>query len=230
MTTETENKDSSFNEEELADIMSEIESLESEFDYTELVAETNHDEENSESSALESTSEISQETIPASSLDDEATSEVSLKEDELAQAISTSTDGTETSEELKVNSLSIKKNDLQDDIDNEVKVAMLASAPEEKIETSVDKVQESTNVVSIKSAERVAKKEDIMNDIKSVSSEDTKMSLQASGNMNLKLEFEVGGNKVSLYVDESEGLVIQMLGGAKFVIPINQLSEQKKVA
>ena len=49
----------------------------------------------------------------------------------------------------------------------------------------------------------------------------TQMDFNVSGNLNLKLNFKVGQNTVSLEVDQKVGLVIEMENGVKFTVPFS---------
>lgn len=55
------------------------------------------------------------------------------------------------------------------------------------------------------------------------------MSFKVQGDMNVELQFEVGGKTIALSVSES-GLNIQMEGGMTFNVPLQETGSLKKVA
>jgi hypothetical protein len=61
------------------------------------------------------------------------------------------------------------------------------------------------------------------------SSTGTSMSFKVQGELNLDLQFDIGGKVVSLAVSE-KGLTIQMDGGMTFNVPLTEKSAQKKSA
>ena len=64
----------------------------------------------------------------------------------------------------------------------------------------------------------------------SSSTAESKMEFSVAGNMVVNLTFHVGGESVCLTVDEAQGLVIEMNGGAKFTLPLSGCAKGKKVA
>lgn len=62
---------------------------------------------------------------------------------------------------------------------------------------------------------------------KKSSSAPTTMSFKVQGDMNLELQFEVGGKTIQLEVTES-GLQIQMEGGVTFSVPVSNAQSLKK--
>ena len=57
----------------------------------------------------------------------------------------------------------------------------------------------------------------------------TSMSFKVQGQLTLELQFDIGGKVVSLEVTES-GLNIDMEGGVRFSVPVNEKSSSKKAA
>ncbi|MCM2350138.1 MAG: hypothetical protein NDI69_08945 [Bacteriovoracaceae bacterium] len=57
----------------------------------------------------------------------------------------------------------------------------------------------------------------------------TSMSFKVHGQLNLELQFDIGGKVISLEVTE-EGLNIQMEGGMKFYVPVSEKTSSKKAA
>lgn len=55
----------------------------------------------------------------------------------------------------------------------------------------------------------------------------TAMSFKVQGNLTLELNFEIGGKTVALEVTEA-GLNIELDGGMKFTVPVNENSSLKK--
>lgn len=64
---------------------------------------------------------------------------------------------------------------------------------------------------------------------KAQSEASTSMSFKVHGQLNLELQFDIGGKVISLEVTE-EGLNIQMEGGMKFYVPVNEKTSSKKAA
>lgn len=64
---------------------------------------------------------------------------------------------------------------------------------------------------------------------KAQSEASTSMSFKVQGQLNLELQFDIGGKVISLEVTE-EGLNIQMEGGMKFYVPVNEKTSSKKAA
>lgn len=60
-------------------------------------------------------------------------------------------------------------------------------------------------------------------------SKGTSMNFKVQGELNLDLEFDIGGKVVSLSVSE-EGLTIQMDGGMTFTVPLAEKASLKKSA
>ncbi len=49
----------------------------------------------------------------------------------------------------------------------------------------------------------------------------SKMSFKVEGQIAMELDFEVSGKRVSLFVDEQEGITIELEDGAKFCLPVS---------
>ena len=92
------------------------------------------------------------------------------------------------------------------------------SAPTEKDSSPEIEARTSStvNVVSLDS-KRSAPKTDAS----------TSMSFKVQGNLTLELSFDIGGKVVSLEVTES-GLSIEMDGGVKFTVPVQETTSLKK--
>ncbi len=55
----------------------------------------------------------------------------------------------------------------------------------------------------------------------------TSMSFKVQGDLNLELQFDIGGKTIMLEVSES-GLNIQMEGGVRFSVPVSGAQSHKK--
>lgn len=64
--------------------------------------------------------------------------------------------------------------------------------------------------------------------INAASASHSKMSFSVEGEMSLKLNFIINGEKIDLHVDANEGFVIELASGARFTVPIG--SSIKKAA
>lgn len=58
----------------------------------------------------------------------------------------------------------------------------------------------------------------------------TGMSFKVHGDMKLDLNFQIGEESISLSLDEEDGFIIEMMGGAKFVVPIKDNKTKKSAA
>lgn len=59
---------------------------------------------------------------------------------------------------------------------------------------------------------------------------DTAVSFKVSGQMNLNLNIEISGKEVKIFVDETNGLIVELEDGMKFQIPVHSNQSNKKVA
>lgn len=131
-------------------------------------------------------------------------------------------------EELKLDSSTMSKTDLQLEIEKEIAMidsAMIESTTDDS-ETLIASVatpvevtisnEESANEEIPEIASSVLPFEKKVVEVKSFSPTTTnsksEMSFQASGTMNLNLSFKVGSDEAKLYIDEVKGLVITLSG------------------
>lgn len=198
----------SFNESELEDIMSEIESLESEF---------------GESPVEEAITEVEDEVSLASeeiSSGKKSEPEASA-EDELSDALGIGANS-EPVAALEITHEDISKTSLQKAIDNEVD-SLLESHKVEEAPVRSNVVQLSEPVTPVAVTEHHTNKREKETAMKG----DNQVTLKVAGEMSLDLMFDISGEKVHLYVKESEGLCIELGSGAKFVVPIKSMPLQK---
>lgn len=215
-----------FNESELEDIMSEIESLEKDFgdvDEVESVAE--------EVEALDEVpveDPVSEEPVMQEEASTPSQEEISEIESRLESEFD-SVEEVSSSEELIVDPDSVEKSSIQAEIEEEVEAIFDEAAaenvtPETKLEQPIaeevpmepvleDSYEPQAEVVEMNSIEKQAT---------SVKSAETKMEFSVAGDMKLKLNFWVNGQSISLHVDEEEGFCIEMEGGAKFSLPVGK--------
>jgi hypothetical protein len=198
------NETTGFDDSELEDIMSEIESLESDFEEDEsgVVSESSEEpvSESPEGHEMESKDEHETVNDPVLSEDgDDTLSEIEnaleepdrIEEELKAKGEEIFPDVDNSS--LAVNSLEdSKKSDLQMVIDQEMGEAVKNSSPEPEV-----------NISS-----------------KNPTVPHSEMSFSVEGDMTLKLNFSVGGEQISLHIDEETGFVIELSSGAKFTLPI----------
>lgn len=185
----TDTVETGFNDAELEDIMSEIESLEG--DYEEGSAE--HTPEEDLSQALG----IVEETEEASEPEGSVSEEPQIAEEEVVA---------ESEPEVSV----------EDPVENVT-----------TSQTHESQQQPQAEVVPINSAHKPKTK---VAATSPVDATQTSMDFQVSGQMNLKLNFAVGGNNVTLSISEGSGLVIEMGGGIKFTVPIQSDSARERKA
>ncbi len=92
---------------------------------------------------------------------------------------------------------------------------------EEFVQESVDKVipfsKKSPTVAPMKSEMPVG-------------GQNSTMNFTVAGNMTINLAFNVSGQTINLTLDEAQGLVIEMHGGAKFCLPLTNDTKAKKAA
>ncbi len=171
-----------FNESELEDIMSEIESLEKDLGEVEELA-------SAEPIAEESVEEPVAEA-PVADIDKQ---EIENRLESEFEAVSE----TSPSEALKVDPAEVEKTPVQAEIEEEVESMLQHNSSRSEAEV-VD----------------MPKSENVVHDV------ETKMDFAVEGQMNLKLNFWVNGQQITLWVNQKEGFTIEMGGGAKFVLPI----------
>ena len=217
-----EDSEQGFNDAELEDIMSEIESLEQDF----------HDLEDDEVIV-----DIEKEE-----------NEVEVSEDELSAALGIE-ESDIVEEELVVEKKdAVIKTKMQSVIDDEVEtlfeskdeaVEPEAIEPEavelEAVESEIVELEAVEPETVSPIAEEIYEEEPPMEEkvvaIKKPTPEfegsncETQMDFSISGHMKLKLNFTIADQMVSLYVNEEDGFTIEMQGGAKFSVPIHPVKK-----
>lgn len=116
--------------------------------------------------------------------------------------------------------------DLSDDSALKVakaEVASVKSAPKEESKDVLLKLADMPEEKAIKTSP-------VKSSEASIPSSASKMEFCVAGNMAVNLTFHVGGESVCIVVDEAQGLVIEMNGGAKFTLPLSGCAKGKKVA
>lgn len=121
-----------------------------------------------------------------------------------------------------------------EDLENDLSASPVEDKPAAKVEAAPAESSESKDVL-LKLADMPQEKAFKTTPAKSyeaspVSGTASKMEFSVTGNMVVNLTFHVGGESVCLTVDEAQGLVIEMDGGAKFTLPLSGKASGKKVA
>ncbi|MGK0367995.1 MAG: hypothetical protein ACI9QD_001135 [Thermoproteota archaeon] len=186
-----------FNEDELADIMNEIESLEDEF------------EEASEPSVEEEPEVVA------------AAPEVIAQEEPEEEDSEDYVDDIIAEEVFEEPFVSDPVEVVHAEKTEEVKevIAELSEMPVEQSVPGVEEVVEETNVHQFSSPAPTS--------VSNGSPAHTAMSFQVEGEMKLSMSFMVSGKQFDVCVDEEDGFVITLDGGAQFKVPIHT---NKKVA
>ncbi len=220
--------DQGFNDTELADIMSEIENLEKEF-----VDET------PTAKVEELQIDVSEVSTKKTDLQAEIDNEMEslLQGTHTVEEIVTPTIASVKTEETKLNPLeeaieAIEHEKAKEDVfltaattTAEVEeVKEVTTIIEEPIVTPVAEEKVMDNVVALKNT-KVETQE-----VKTAPVNQTQLDFSVAGQMNLKLNFTVGGQTIGLHVSETDGLVIEMMGGARFILPMGEIAAKKKAA
>jgi len=219
-----------FNDDELADIMSEIESLEQEFasDDAQAKVEPGIDEvaesvaalaqEEEESHEPEMVEESVAEAYESEMVQDEQEkSEPAMEEQEVEEAF----EEPETfiaQEEVEPSSVVYPVAQEQEVLEQLSEMKVEDVVPEKSPESYDD------NIHHMKIEETPMSKPS-----HSQKSGHTSMNFSVEGDMKLDLSFMIGHNEVKLHVTD-QGLEIELEGGAKFSLPVSSPVESKKVA
>lgn len=209
--------DKGFNDDELADIMSEIESLEKEF---------SQDDQGSEMKVVET--HEANEPVEASAETEAAHQEAPVAEEAHIQeeAHAGHTEETHAKDELHTTEA---KGHVEEHTHSEavaeVKEEMnevlgeLASMPAESIEPTQAKVEE-VEMEQESTVHHISRSSTPQN-AGQTSSARTSMDFHVEGDMKFELSFHIAGKYVALTVSE-EGLEIGLDGGAKFTVPVEE--------
>lgn len=202
-----------FNDDELADIMSEIESLEQEFtdDQPEQV-EASSQEEVEQTDSVEE--QPQQEKVFAQQEQEQEEPQVEEHQKEVVAQ-------QEEPEPI------VAKED-QDEIDEEMNEVLdeLSEMPVEDV-VPQHKVQSYDDNIHHMKQEPVQEKESWS--ASHGQPAQTSMSFRVEGEMKLDLNFSIGGQDVNLQVTD-HGFEIELAGGAKFTLPLGTQHQGKKVA
>lgn len=174
----------SFNDDELADIMNEIESLEQEFE-VEAPAESESPVE--QEASTESPQDVADEIMASDDVQEEVVEEP-VVEDPVEQVFEDKT------EEVK-----------------EV-VSEMVQRPVEEVVPTPSPAPAPAPVHHIPTPKNEWKP----------SGAQTSMSFNVEGDMKLSMSFHVSGKEFNVWVDEKDGFVIELDGGAQFKVPIDQ--------
>lgn len=219
-----------FNEAELEDIMSEIESLEKDFGDIDGLED-----------AVEDVETLSEAEVEAPVMEEEVPEEVDAKQEmeSMLESEFGSVEETSPSEDLAVDPTSVEKTAIQSEIEDEVEAIFDESVSDEPLveEPVAEHVEEQPKFEEPIFEEPVSEQKDfessmpegevvemsaVEKPVAMASGHETKMEFSVAGDMKLKLNFWVNGQSISLHVDEEEGFCIEMEGGAKFSLPVGK--------
>lgn len=207
-----------FNDDELADIMSEIESLEQEFtdDQPEQV-EAYSQEEVEQTYSVEEQPE--QEEVVAQQEHEQEEPQVEEHQEEVVAQ--------QEEPEHRPEPV-VAKEEHQDEIDEEMNEVLdeLSEMPVEDV-VPQNKVQSYDDNIHHMKQEPVQEKESWS--ASHGQPTQTSMSFRVEGEMKLDLNFSIGGQDVNLQVTD-HGFEIELAGGAKFTLPLGSQHQGKKVA
>lgn len=176
----------SFNDDELADIMNEIESLEQEFE-VEAPAESESPVE--QEASTESPQDVADEIMASDDVQEEVVEEP-VVEDPVEQVFEDKT------EEVKEVVSEMVQRPVEEVVPTPSPAPAPAPAPVHHIPTPKNEWKPS--------------------------GAQTSMSFNVEGDMKLSMSFHVSGKEFNVWVDEKDGFVIELDGGAQFKVPIDQ--------
>lgn len=213
-----------FNDDELADIMSEIESLEQDFEQStspksEKIQATNAEQDDFVDEQ-ESDQGFEQEPEPAMEVaSNDSVDPVQEPEQESTPVALDSSEDNDW-EQDKVEPISEQEPEPEqfvDECDSEMNEVLdeLSQMPVESIAPKHKK--EDDNIHHFKGESTVSKP---------ANKSQTAMSFHVEGDMKLELSFHIGDQFIGVNITE-EGLVVGLDGGAKFTIPVNQQAHKK---
>jgi len=213
--TQEKHMEKGFNDDELADIMNEIESLEKEFAHDDKAEEAENVEmkstEETEFIETPSVNEVEEVVEPHA----EAEEVVDMEEVHAAHEHDAPVHTEEPVKEMAP--IQEVKEEMAEVLGN------LSEMPvEDIVPTAVNNDEHEENVHHIKERETVSHKQQQPKG-------HTAMSFHVEGDMKFELSFHISGKFVGLTVTE-EGLEIGLDGGAKFTIPVEHGAEHKKAS
>lgn len=235
--------DQGFNDDELADIMSEIENLEKEF--VDETPATHEEEPKVEALKIDVAEVETKKTDLQAEIDNEMENLFKAQTAEAAPIVQEAPKP--TAEIVEFPKAEAALNPLEEAIqaiesektEEDAFLSAATSVVEEvaPVEAKVPVIEETVtqvpveevvmdNVVALKNT-RV---ETVETKAAPVSTNQTQLDFSVAGQMNLKLNFTIGGQTISLFVNEAEGMVIEMMGGARFTLPMGETAAKKKAA
>lgn len=231
-----EQMEKGFNDDELADIMNEIESLEQEF--SDEVAAVASENEETELSAEQEFDDAQDEDYYEPKALEEANIDSNLSEesDELVM-------GSSELEEFQDEEETSMESDQFEDIEDLEEEAeefdsfldeglneVLEDLTEMPVESIIPQKSEEdfNNVHHLRVAPIQTTKEitPVATSTKLDTAQST-MSFKVSGDMTIELNFSVAGQDISITVNEQSGLVIGVPGGGQFTLPVNSKAVKK---
>ncbi|MBC76465.1 MAG: hypothetical protein CME64_10665 [Halobacteriovoraceae bacterium] len=205
-----------FNDDELADIMNEIESLEKEFAHDDKAEEAETVEMQAPEETENVETQVAEEVESIEPHAEQQEVQEPVAEEVVAEEVSAAHEEEEPLKEMAP--IQEVKEEMQEVLGE------LSDMPvEDIVPTAVDHAEHDENVHHIKERETVSHNH--QNQAKG----HTAMSFHVEGDMKFELSFHISGKFVGLTVTE-EGLEIGLDGGAKFTIPVEHGAEQKKAS
>lgn len=198
--------DKGFNDDELADIMSEIENLEQEF--TEAPVQEDIIAQQEQIKSVESGDQAEEQVVAQ----EEETQHIEVPEHQEIVA---------EQEQMAVQS-DENLNEVLEDL-SAMPVEDIVPAQGKKIELVND------NIHHLKQDTTTSEKSWSAPESSHHEAAHTSMSFKVEGDMKLDLNFCVGGQDIALHVSD-HGFEIELAGGAKFTLPIASAHQGKKVA
>jgi hypothetical protein len=234
--------DKGFNDDELADIMSEIESLEQEFASDDEVVKAQEPGLDEVAQSVAAMVAEEEEDVESEEVESEAVAEVEDTEeaDEPEPMIAQQEEVEEAFEEEQAvmeQAPVIKHSDSSPESSSDDEFDEFDEVLEELTSMSVEDIvpQKNTesfdeNIHHIKVENDHKNEESVMTHKNTPSkSAKTAMSFSVEGDMKLDLSFLIGGNEVQIHVTEA-GLEIELEGGAKFTLPVHGPDGAKQAA
>lgn len=200
--TDGQEVEKGFNDDELADIMSEIESLEKDFD------EESFDDSPAEDSTEESDEEMVEE------VEEEYSEEDFADEEEPVMAQSPQ----DVADEVMASPDPVEKVYAEKTPEVKQVVSELAHTPEPcPVVKEAPVVESKVHHMPVKPTPSPEWKP---------SGAQTSMSFKVEGDMKLSMSFFVAGKEFNVWVDEKDGFVIELDGGAQFKVPMHHAGKK----
>ena len=233
-----------FNDDELADIMSEIESLEQEFtddqpEQVEAVQEQTESVEQEQPQVEEQPEEVVAQQEQEPQVQDEVVAqqepvqeEVVAKEEPVQEEVVAKEEPVQeevVAKEEPVQEQVVAKEESFEEVDEEMNEVLdeLSEMPVEDV-VPQHKVQSYDDNIHHMKQEPQVKKPSTWSAPQGQPAQ-TSMSFRVEGEMKLDLNFSIGGQDVNLQVTD-HGFEIELAGGAKFTLPLGNQHQGKKAA